>query len=334
MPLDELIVTLVAVGAIGASISFWGYALARITRGQGLLPVEPRRPVPWSLADLVLAAMAFVLFNLVAQIILRDVWKIELPDDLRSLDPKHIGLAQLAFVSATFATIIFAAILVIARTGATLTDLGLPLARWAYDLSLGLIGFLALAAPVYGLQALLVYFFPIQHPLIDLIEDRPDAGVFLMVGVSVSLVAPLSEEFFFRVLLQGWLEKVVALAAPGAFPETSHDALPAGETEGASPVSRAEADSENPYAAPHTATGEKKAEAPLDYRAARAVPIVISALIFALMHVGQGPAPIPLFFLALGLGYLYQRTHRIWPSLILHFVLNSASLALLWVQVK
>jgi membrane protease YdiL (CAAX protease family) len=48
------------------------------------------------------------------------------------------------------------------------------------------------------------------------------------------------------------------------------------------------------------------------------------------MHWGQGLAPIPLFPFALILGYVYQRTHRIWPSLIAHLLLNATSLVTLW----
>ena len=39
-------------------------------------------------------------------------------------------------------------------------------------------------------------------------------------------------------------------------------------------------------------------------------------------------------FLAAGLGYLYRRTHRLLPSLIVHAALNSLSLWGLWVQVN
>ena len=63
-------------------------------------------------------------------------------------------------------------------------------------------------------------------------------------------------------------------------------------------------------------------------------PIVLSAALFAMLHIGQGPAPIPLFFLALVLGYLYQRTHRIWPSLVTHFLLNAGSMLILWTQIR
>jgi len=37
-------------------------------------------------------------------------------------------------------------------------------------------------------------------------------------------------------------------------------------------------------------------------------PILLSAGLFAALHATHGPDPIPLFLLALGLGYLYQRT--------------------------
>jgi membrane protease YdiL (CAAX protease family) len=30
------------------------------------------------------------------------------------------------------------------------------------------------------------------------------------------------------------------------------------------------------------------------------------------------------------LGYLYQRTHRLWPCVVLHLCLNAASLTMLW----
>jgi hypothetical protein len=130
------------------------------------------------------------------------------------------------------------------------------------------------------------------------------------------------------VLFQGWLERVVAAAVPGAFePIPFQSVEPAVETtatDGEPPQT------DNPYAAPQST--RLRTNDNIDYRAARAIPVVTSALVFALLHVGQGPAPIPLFLLALGLGYLYQRTHRLWPSVVLHFLLNTSSLAMLWVE--
>ncbi len=63
-------------------------------------------------------------------------------------------------------------------------------------------------------------------------------------------------------------------------------------------------------------------------------PVVLSSALFAVLHAGQGPAPVPLFFLALVLGYLYHQTHRIWPSLVVHAGLNALTVLLLWFAVS
>jgi membrane protease YdiL (CAAX protease family) len=51
------------------------------------------------------------------------------------------------------------------------------------------------------------------------------------------------------------------------------------------------------------------------------------------MHWSHGPDWIPLTVLAFGLGYLYQRTHRILPSLVVHLLLNSFTLLALTLEV-
>lgn len=56
-------------------------------------------------------------------------------------------------------------------------------------------------------------------------------------------------------------------------------------------------------------------------------PILISSFIFAMMHFpGQGAAPIPIFVLSVGLGYLYRQTGSLTPPIIVHVILNSITL--------
>jgi membrane protease YdiL (CAAX protease family) len=55
-------------------------------------------------------------------------------------------------------------------------------------------------------------------------------------------------------------------------------------------------------------------------------PIIISSFAFAMAHFGHGTDPIPLFLVALGLGWLYQRTHRLWPCVVVHMALNGFSM--------
>jgi membrane protease YdiL (CAAX protease family) len=59
-------------------------------------------------------------------------------------------------------------------------------------------------------------------------------------------------------------------------------------------------------------------------------PILVSSLFFALAHFGYGPEPVPLFFLAIALGYVYQRTHRILPSIVTHALFNAFAMFILW----
>ena len=56
------------------------------------------------------------------------------------------------------------------------------------------------------------------------------------------------------------------------------------------------------------------------------LPILITSGLFAAMHLGQGAAPIPLFFLSLGLGYLYRQTGNITAPMVVHMVLNGFTL--------
>jgi len=56
------------------------------------------------------------------------------------------------------------------------------------------------------------------------------------------------------------------------------------------------------------------------------LPILITSVIFSLMHLGQGAAPIPLFFLSLGLGYLYRQTGNVTAPIVVHMVLNSMTM--------
>ena len=50
---------------------------------------------------------------------------------------------------------------------------------------------------------------PYSHPVIDLLANDPTPKTRLAVVLSAVIAAPLAEEFFFRRVLQGWLERWV-----------------------------------------------------------------------------------------------------------------------------
>jgi membrane protease YdiL (CAAX protease family) len=47
-----------------------------------------------------------------------------------------------------------------------------------------------------------------MHPLLVALGQRHQPGTLLLCGFAAVLAAPLAEEFFFRLLLQGWLETI------------------------------------------------------------------------------------------------------------------------------
>jgi len=96
------------------------------------------------------------------------------------------------------------------RCGATLIDLGIVPARLGGDLALGCVTYLAIAPPLLFLQFVLTQISPqtVQvHPLMTLLVADPSwVNTWICVGVAV-IAAPLFEEFFFRLVVQGWLER-------------------------------------------------------------------------------------------------------------------------------
>jgi hypothetical protein len=205
-----------------------------------------------------------------------------------------------------------------------------------------------LAPVVYAIMLVLVQWFPSEHPLIRLVKEHPDPWFFALSSFSAVLVAPIVEEFLFRVLLQGWLEtltiqKLRKWFAPHTYkpvePRIVESDRPAVEIHLSEP--RRPVDELNPYVSPAVMAAEPivTAEVAASDEGSSLVkppplwPTLVSSAIFALLHWGHGPDPIPLFVLALGLGYLYRQTHRVLPGIVVHMLLNAASMAMLLLSV-
>lgn len=200
---------------------------------------------------------------------------------------------------------------------ATWSDLGLSWSRVVRDVMLGVVGFLAVMVPIYGLHAVVTLLFEPQrqHALIELLLDAPNPLLLVLATISAVVVAPITEEFFFRGVLQGWLE-AKALA------RLAH--LQAAKAEDAARG--------NTRLGPPGAGGEAAASSGAPPRGDTLLPgpILITSAVFSFLHVQHGMSFVPLFFLSLALGYLYQRTHRLLPSITVHACLNGLSMAFLW----
>lgn len=298
-----------SLGFLFAAAGCWTIAVRRLCAGRPLLTYETRRPVPWGLLDIMLAILSLMIFQSAAAMF----FSPSSPEAVPALSERVAKTCALAV--AELLAVVLSVFLVRLRTQTRVADLGWDPRSLGRDLRLGVIAYVMLAPPVYGLQRLLTYWFPSKHPLIEMIREQPEPLILLATGFTAVIVAPLAEEYFFRVLVQGWCERLAGL-------RTHWRRLITGDEIWDEPLADA----------PDDLDEDASSSVALQSRAAPLWPIAISAGLFAGMHAQHGPDPIPLFLLAAGLGFVYQRTHRILPCIVVHFLLNVSSLVILLVE--
>ncbi len=308
--------------------SAWVLLLAKVLRGHAILEFESRRDVPWGLIAVVLSFCLLIGSQIAAGL------AFGVAPDAEPTVSQTDALLTWTAVAILVATLICIALIhLFARAGRD--DFGISLDHVPRDLFIGAYAFLVLAPLTFAIQYVFVYVFGLEshHPLIELLKEDSTGRLFGVVTLLAVVVAPISEEFFFRVLLQGWLERVF-LHRISHRDETQLNTQSSiassdeGKAEGA--IEFAPVAESNPYASPtlREAIGRRKVAA--SGSDVSGIPILISAAVFALMHWSHGPDPAALFVLAIGLGYLYQRTHRWLPCVVAHACLNGTTMLLLW----
>ncbi|TWU15812.1 CPBP family intramembrane glutamic endopeptidase [Allorhodopirellula heiligendammensis] len=244
------------------------------------------------------------------------------------------------------------------------------------DISLGFRAAWLILLPTMLLMGLVTLLQKYSHPVLEALKPTgpdasPDLSVFAALFFTTAIITPFVEEFWFRGMLQGGLQRLADLGVdarrfwdrhcqkssnlstdrPGDVsgePEANSEPATSGERDGSghSNASPAGAVLENPYAppqeqandpvAPQNNISSRQIDQDLDTRGdwtpTAVWPIIVTSLVFAVMHWGQGPAPIPLFFLSLGLGYLYRQTGSLVPSIVVHFILNGFTMCVTLLQ--
>ncbi|MEX0676786.1 MAG: CPBP family intramembrane glutamic endopeptidase [Pirellulales bacterium] len=178
----------------------WAAVARRLFRRQPLVALEPRSGAPWSGFDLVVLAIALVFGELAA----REVVEGLSPEAVEGVSPEIL----VALTIARIAWLGFAVVYLVIKRGATLYELGFDASRLAGDARLGGRIFLAAIVPVFAVQGFFVYVLqmPSEHPLLKLAHDEPRVPIMALATLLAVGVAPVFEEFVFRVVLQGWLE--------------------------------------------------------------------------------------------------------------------------------
>jgi len=240
--------------------------------------------------------------------------------------------------------------------------------RKRFSLQIAGMTFCMVIPPILLLQWALSLLVPYEHSTLDVLKDSPSLQPLFAVWFSAVLAAPIYEEIFFRGMLQGWLQRFdgpnspsldTAIGGGWSSPESVAEELQ--EFSAQNPSANVEVTSEkileksfeatkpeqetlSPNFAPSPANESKLPPRFLNQGIATGIgataeptknwlPIFLSALLFAAVHLGQGFAPVPLFFFGLTLGYLYRQTGSILPCIFLHMGLNGFSMFWFTLQV-
>ncbi len=309
------------VGFILVSTLLWIRYLHAVHSGQTWLTFQERLPVPWGVLHLLTIAGIYLTCQLLAQF----WWWGDIDSGVHFEEISTERTAQNFLLLSVSSLVSCLASLGLLRctTGASWTDLGMNWMRGLHGIRIGSIAFVMLAVPVYALQGILTWIckslqiMSAEHPLFEMLKEENSARSFWIAFCAAVVVAPIWEEIAFRLVLQGWLENIVYAFRWMSDPTHDPRKIDGFLLRGGRLTSR---------------SFLPASDSPADHTVIQPswIPIVLSSVLFSAMHIGHGPAPIPLFFLSLGLGFLYQRTHSIFPCIVVHLLLNGTTWIFLW----
>jgi membrane protease YdiL (CAAX protease family) len=323
-PWFQAIGALQFVGSIGALI----LVIGRWRRTGSPLQYEPRRPVPWGPIGAILA-VAFTALSISSALATE-----EAAVDSAAPRPQQIIVSLVASMVMQLlgpTLLLFIA----AASNAKWSDIGLPsrsATAWMRDISIGLVACLAAVVPVGLVNFAIRKVMDLpneltKHPLVEMLtKGEPEFGILALATLMAVVVAPIAEEITYRLLLQGWLEKWEDNRLGWRQLESTESSSEALQGQGSTELPPEFAD-DSLVESTAAAQPPKQGVGGLPYGWA---PIILSSLLFAAAHYGYGPEPVPLFVLALVLGYCYQRTHRIVPCIVAHGLFNLLSMVALW----
>jgi membrane protease YdiL (CAAX protease family) len=322
-PLLILTGALLVLALFGALL--WAYAV--VAAGRPLLPRRSAEPVPWRGPTV----LTMLLLWLVIQVVVFGAY-------MRATGEKQISAAGLltAVALANAATLVILPLALRRMSGARPEHFGLGRGvEPGADLARGCVAGLVLAPIVYAVGIVALRYWPPQpHALEKMIRADPSGRNALLAVISGVLLAPAAEELLFRGILQGWLVRLWSRrdpSPPGPDPGTTADA-PDPPAPDPIAVPACPDPDRSPWAAPATPlTPPRPGDEGPGRPTAGPWPSLLTSAVFAAIHGSEWPAPIPIFVLSLGLGYLYERTGGLLAPFGLHATFNGISTLMLFV---
>ncbi len=277
-----------------------------------LLAAEARRVPFWSLAEFFLGFGLWLVCSTAAVVTVRKYWGSGEGDDWLQLDAT--GFVALAIAGGVANLLVLACLMVQMglTSSATLRRYGFWPRRSDLLLS-GVVAFLVIP-PVLLVADLLGRVVEYEHEVLDAIQREPTFMVFFSMAVGTIVIAPLLEEFLFRALLQGGAQRAARAAVVNDRGQETNDRQESAKV------------SDLPTESEASEIGDTLPIPATEVAGWPWWPILLSSGLFAVMHIGQGAAPIPLFLFSVAMGYVYRQTGRLWPCILVHALLNAFSM--------
>jgi len=316
----KIVFLIVNLGFLSSMIAAWGWVVYRIATRQRLLPSAPLRSVPWGGKTVLAILLSYIALQMIVPVIyIKAMAHLSPGVSLREGAAHQIVVT--VCISLPFLAIAWT---ILTRSGsASARDFGLESRRVPIDVLRGILAWPILAPIVFGMYyaATRIWADPVKHPIEAWARQNPSLSAWAMIFFAAVVVAPLTEEFLFRGVLLGWLNRIATgrskpdrivvdgLAEPWEATPTDGESLP-----------------DHPSATPIEPEEPRPSYVGLRLFLAN----LMVSFVFAMMHAQVWPSPIPLFLLAMALGVLYQRTGSLIAPIALHMTFNGISTGILY----
>jgi membrane protease YdiL (CAAX protease family) len=292
---------LALVVLLSGSASLWVHLYPKLKSQDSILPPTAATESPLGLVDVGIMFLCYVMV-------------ISLTDSA--------GLAAFGSLVGT----LLAVGIICFRYRACVSIFGFQRETLVRNLRIGVVAFLMIVPAVLSLQRLLALIAEYQHPTIENMQEDFSLPTIVSSWFAAVLVAPVCEEIFFRGTLQAWLHRTQEKKASD---HSMRDIIGGWSEDVIGQKSNVDSGS--------IELSERMNDPVTLPAALKWLPIVTSALLFAVVHIGQGLAPIPLFALGVGLGYVYRQSRSVVPCIVIHMLMNGygmfwATLSVAWIS--
>jgi membrane protease YdiL (CAAX protease family) len=194
---------------IVGSLVAWGWLTVRKTRGHRWLTVEPWTPRKWGLLDFLIICFAAILCQSIAARIGYDLLDMERPAVQGEEGSFPIGLVTLISVGNLVAMLLGIGWICL-RFGEGLRHVGFTSKRSFRHLMIGGVAMFAIIPPTYLMMAVVSLGLDkeYKHPLIEAMSADGGLQTFVLGAFTAAILAPVTEEFLFRVIIQGGLQSL------------------------------------------------------------------------------------------------------------------------------